>query len=471
MFWLVGPVRLVGQGKNLRNPPPAQPAPPAIPAELDVIVIGGGFAGLSAATALADAGARVLVAEARPQLGGRASTFRDPHTGERIDNGQHVLAGCYDETLRFLRRIGNERALRRPSTLKVAMIDKSGGRHELSLPPLPSPLHLLGGVLAWRNLTWTERLAILRVGPVLLRGPNGVANETVRSWLHRHGQPARLCELFWEPLALATLNQSIDQASAAPFLTVISRMLGGDAAAATILLPAVMLHDLYVSPAEAFLAARGATVRAGKPARVTFAGDRIAGVTIGQETFTSRIVIAAVPWFAVAELFVDPPPLLAPLVTTASALESSPIVTVNVWFDRPVLVDDFLGLPDRAFQWAFDKQRIIGDGFSHLSLVSSGAESIVALDNDTLSRRALDDLKSALPAVQDAAVRHVSIVRERRATFSLSPAMPPRPPMRTAIEHLLLAGDWIDTGLPATIESAVVSGHSAADAALQLLRH
>ncbi len=247
-------------------------------------------------------------------------------------------------------------------------------------------------------------------------------------------------------------------------------MLGGDASAATILLPAVMLHDLYVAPAEAFLAARGATVRACKPAHVTFAGERIAYVSVGQETFTSRIVVAAVPWFSIADLFVDPPPALAPLVQNATALASSPIVTVNVWFDRPVLEDDFLGLPDRAFQWAFDKQRIIGEGYSHLSLVSSGAESIVALDNDTLSRRALDDLRSALPAVGRATVRHISIVRERRATFSLSPAMPLRPPMTTAVEHLLLAGDWIDTGLPATIESAVVAGHRAANAALQLLR-
>jgi squalene-associated FAD-dependent desaturase len=437
----------------------------------EVIVIGGGFAGLSAATALADAGAGVLVIEARPQLGGRAATYRDPHTGERIDNGQHVLAGCYDETLRFLRRIGNERALRRPSTLKVAMIDKRGGRHELTLPPLPSPLHLLAGVLAWRDLTWSERLAVLRVGPLLLRGSNDGSHETVRQWLDRHGQPPRLCELFWEPLALATLNQSIDQASAAPFLTVISRMLGGGTAAATILLPSVMLHDLYVAPSEAFLAARGASVHAGKAARVAFEGARVARVTAGDETFASRIVIAAVPWFAVADLFVDPPAALAPLVGTAAALASSPIVTVNVWFDRPVLDDDFLGLPDRAFQWVFDKQRIVGAGFSHLSLVSSGADSIVALDNETLSRRALAELESAIPAVRRAAVRHISIVRERRATFSLSPAMPPRPPMTTAVDGLLLCGDWIDTGLPATIESAVVSGHRAAAAALRLLRH
>jgi squalene-associated FAD-dependent desaturase len=437
----------------------------------EVIIIGGGFAGLAAATALAAAGRRVLVIEARPQLGGRAATHRDPYTGERIDNGQHVLAGCYDETLEFLRRIGSERALRRPATLKVAMLDRSGWRHELSLPPLSSPFHLLAGVLAWRDLSWNERFAILRVGRHLHRPDRAAAGETVRQWLGRHGQPARLCELFWEPLALATLNQSIGQASAASFLVVISRMLGGDASAATLLVPAVLLHDLYVTPSEAFLSAHRAAIRTGKPARIGFNGDRLATVVAGDETFTNPLTIAAVPWFAMKDLLVDPPPVLASLLDTAAALESSPIVTVNVWFDRPVIDDEFIGLPGRDFQWVFDKRRIIGGALSHLSLVSSGAADIVALDNHRLAERALADLRSAIPAVRSAAVRHVSIVRERRATFSLAPSMPPRPATRTPVSGLLLAGDWMDTGLPATIESAVVSGHRAATAALELLRH
>jgi squalene-associated FAD-dependent desaturase len=440
----------------------------------DAIVIGGGFAGLSAATALAEAGARVLVVEARRELGGRATAYRDPKTGERIDNGQHVLAGCYDETLRFLRRVGSEQALHRPSTLEVAMIDESGTRHELSLPPLPSPLHLVAGVLAWRNLTWRERLAILRIGPVLrrlARTPSLPAgDETVRQWLDRHGQPPRLCRLFWEPLALATLNQSIDHAASGPFLTVLARMLGSDASAAALLLPATMLDELYVGPSEAYLAARGSCCGAGKQARVHLGVEGKKRVVFGDTAVESGIVITAVPWHAIGDVLADAPAALGPLIANASALASSPIVTVNVWFDRPVLDEDFIGLPGRVFQWVFDKQRIVGGSLSHLSLVSSGAEAIVALDNDTLSQQALAELREAIPEARGATVCHVSIVRERRATFSLSPAMPARPPTRTLVEGLLLAGDWIDTGLPATIESAVVSGHRAAAAALERLR-
>ena len=433
----------------------------------DAIVIGAGFAGLSAATALAEAGRRVLVVEARAHLGGRATAYRDPQTGERFDNGQHVLAGCYDETLRFLRRIGRAGLLRRPSTLRVAMIDEDGRRLELHLPPLPAPLHLLGGVLAWSALTWRERVAVLRVGPALRRLSNGsptATHETVRQWLERHQQPPRLCRLFWEPLALATLNQSIDHAAAGPFLTVLARMLGGDADAATLLLPATLLDELYAEPSREYLAGRGSLCWTGRPARIVVDGERVRGVMVGGELTASPVVIAAVPWFSFAELFDATPPALVPIVARALALESSPIVTVNVWLDRPVMQDDFLGLPGRSFQWVFDKSRIVGESLTHLSMVSSGAESIVALDNERLAALALGELGTALPALARAAVRRTSIVRERRATFSLSPAMPRRPSTSTPIEGLFLAGDWIDTGLPATIESAVVSGHLAAKA-------
>jgi zeta-carotene desaturase len=441
----------------------------------DAIVIGGGFAGLSAATALAERGARVVVIEARRHLGGRATAYRDPVTGERIDNGQHVLAGCYDETLRFLHRIGNAHALHRPSALNIVMIDESGTRHELRLPPLPSPFHLLAGVLAWRELTWVERQAILRIGPVLTKlarsrvGPT--ERETVKAWLIRHRQPERLCHLFWEPLALATLNQSIADAGVGPFLAVVARMLAGGADAATILLPAVPLDELYTDPSVAFLSEHKSRHLTGRRARVLMNGNHVRGVTAGDEVFEAPVVIAAVPWFAFGELFQPPAPALADIVANAVALASSPIVTVNVWLDRPVMEDDFVGLPGRAFQWAFDKSRIVGERLSHISLVASGAESIVALDNDPLSRRALDELAGALPRLRSARIRRVSIVRERRATFSLSPAMPPRPGTIAPIEGLWLAGDWIDTGLPATIESAVVAGHRAAEAVTEHMRH
>jgi len=441
----------------------------------DVIVIGGGVAGFSAATALADAGARVLVLEARPGLGGRATAFTDPESGERVDNGQHILMGCYTDTLRLLERIGVSDRVRWQAGLALTMIDQRGHESVLKLPPMPSPLHLLGGVLAWDALSWTERLSILRVGAALGRGradaPGGrhfsaagagVSNETVREWLTRHGQAPRLCELFWEPLALAALNQSIDQAAASYFVGVLAQMFGPDPAAASLVMPAVPLDELYAEPARRWLEQRGHEVRVNAPARVAIAGDRVTGVSVRGEHIPAPVVISTVPWHGLAALFETPPPALATTLANASGTAGFPIVTVNLWFDRPVMHEALIGLPGRAFQWVFDRRAIVGGSGSHLSLISSGAEAIVSMTNEALIGTALRDVRASLPAARTATFRKGLAVREKRSTFSIAPDAPPRPQTETAIEGFALAGDWVDTGLPATIESAAVSGHRAA---------
>lgn len=445
----------------------------------DVIVIGGGVAGFSAATALAEAGARVLVVEARPGLGGRATAFRDPETGERVDNGQHILMGCYVDTLALLARIGASDRVRWQAGLALSMTDQRGYESVLKLPPVPSPLHLLGGVLAWDALNWRERLSILRVGASLApegrhrdaalapEGRNfssaqGPSSETVREWLTRHGQAPRLCELFWEPLALAALNQSIDQAAAPYFVRVLEQMFGPDPLSAALVMPAVPLDELYAEPARAWLEARGHEVRVNAPAKVEVAGDRVTGVRVRGEHIPAAAVISTVPWHGLGSLFDSPPAALAGTIADASALASLPIVTVNLWFDRPVMHEPLLGLPGRAFQWVFDRRAIVGGAGSHLSMISSGAEAIVSMPNDALIATALADVRAAVPAARSAAFRKGLAVRERRSTFSLAPDAPPRPQTETPIRGFLLAGDWIDTGLPATIESAAVSGHRAA---------
>jgi hydroxysqualene dehydroxylase len=436
----------------------------------DIFVIGGGFAGLAAATALAEAGERVHLLDARPRLGGRATTHRDPATGERIDNGQHVLAGCYRETLAFLDRIGSSHLLHRPAALRVTMIDERGLPSTLALPPLPPPIHLAAGVLAWSAISIPDRLSILRLGSWLRGTANARPDATVRDWLTERGQSAALCRMLWEPLALAALNQPAEVASAASFLAVLRRMFGPEPDAASLLLPSVPLDDLCALPAERFLRARDSTITAPARPTITVEGGRALGVRIGDVLHAARVVIAAVPWHAVADLFAPIPSALTGLIQQTSRFASSPIVTINLWLDRPVLDDMFVGLPGRTFQWVFDRRRIVGPSDTHLSLVSSGADVICAAPNHELVEMALRELRSAVPAAGAATLRHASVVRERRATFSLAPGGPERPGPATAIDGLILAGDWTDTGLPATIESAVVSGHTAARLAAVLLR-
>ena len=437
----------------------------------DAIIIGGGCAGFSAATALADRGARVLLVEARPGLGGRATAFRDPGTGERVDNGQHILMGCYTDTLGFLDRIGAADRVRWQSGLEITMIDRRGHESVLALPSLPSPLHFLAGVLAWDALSWRERFSVLKIGPALradvaagFSPPIVSPPITVRQWLHQHGQAERLCELFWEPLALAALNQSIDQAEASTFIRVLQRVFGPDPSAAALVMPAVPLDAMYVEPSLAFLAERDGEVRVNAPGKIVIDGDRVHGVRVREEVIVAPVVISTVPWFSFNAVFDAPPPQLGDTLANAAALGSLPIVTVNLWFDAPVMRDQLVGLPGRNFQWVFDRRALIGGDASHVSMVSSGAETLVAQSNEALVATALREVRDALPAARRASLRKGLAVREKRSTFSLAPDAPPRPEMRTPIEGLLLAGDWIQTGLPATIESAVISGHRAAAA-------
>jgi zeta-carotene desaturase len=441
---------------------------------VDVIVLGAGVAGLSAATALAESDVRVLVFEARPGMGGRASAFTDPETGDRVDNGQHVLFGCYHETFRFLRRIGAEASVTVPATLSIDVIDRAGRRSRLECPPLPPPLHLVAGVLEWEALAWRDRLSILRLRnpmlaareaqrfpphPLAARDPRPIRaaaspGETVQQWLIRNGQAPRLIELLWEPLARAALNQSIDRAAALPFTRVLADLFGRGAHDAAVVLPRVPLDELYAVPAKAFIEARGGAVRLNAPGRVTLARGGSVQVRVQNEVFEAPTVICAVPWHELPDVLAEVP-LMAATLEHAAQTAASSIVTVNLWFDRPVFDRPFVGLPGRTMQWAFAKG-------TRLSLVSSGADALVAKSNDDLARLALKDVVDAFPAAASAPLQRAMVVREKRASFSVAPGQPPRPPTETGVPGLLLAGDWVDTGLPATIESAAMSGHWAA---------
>jgi squalene-associated FAD-dependent desaturase len=352
--------------------------------------------------------------------------------------------------------------------LDVEMVDRQGRRSRLRCPDLPSPWHLLAGLATWTALTWRDRLAVVRMRRALRpdNAPPGdarTAPETVRDWLTRNGQTPRVIEMLWEPLAVAALNEPIDVAAAAPFRTVLALMFGRNRHDASLAISKKPLDELYVAPSKRYLEQRGGAIEAGAVVRVRIGEDGGVVVETGTRRLTPRATICAVPWYALADVFPDPPSSLHAVLAAAAATEASPIVTVNLWFDRPVLEHPFIGLPGRTMQWVFDKGRVFGTG-THLSLIVSGAARVVDRGNQDLIDLAVRDVRDALAAARDATLLRGLVVRERRATFSVAPGQPPRPRVETGIPRLFLAGDWIDTGLPATIEGAVISGHQAASA-------
>ena len=449
------------------------------PVRADVVVVGAGFAGLSAAVRLADRGRRVVVVEEAPRLGGRATAFVDRDTGDRVDNGQHVLFGCYRETYAFLGRLGTSHLAPLQSSLSVTMANGSGRRATMKCPAWRPPWQLIGGVLSWRAVPLADRLTAMRLAPLLRRvrrdGAAAVAarvpaTETVSSWLAAHGQSPRLCDWLWFPLAVAALNQDPSTAAAAPFVRVLGELFGPRPEDAAIGLASVPLDELYAEPARRFIEARGGTVLTKAAASVSLDDDgRVSHVDAGSARIDARAVVVAVPWHAFDRLWArGVPAVMAETASRAAAMTSSPIVTVNLWFDGPVMRESFVGLVGGPMHWVFDKSAIFGAAAGHLSIVSSGAGAIARLENAELTDLARHQVTEALPEAHSRRLVRSLVVREHRATFSLAPGAPARPTTRTPLARVVLAGDWTDTGLPATIEGAVLSGHRAAEAILAL---
>lgn len=430
-------------------------------------VVGGGFAGLAAAVRLARAGARVTLLERRPFLGGRAYSLTDPVTGDAVDNGPHLLAGAYTEALDFLGEIGAAEKLVLQPRLDVRLAHPRLGWGAVAAPPVPGALQAPAALLRYRLLGAADRTRVM-LGALGLaaRGPRGVAGTTVAAALAAVGQSAAACARFWHPLVIATLNEMPERAAAAPFAAVLRRLFFAGAPAARFGLARVPLSELYATDAHRAIEAAGGTVVTGATvASITLHDGRVSGLVLrdGRHVGVDAAVLA-VPCGALLRLL--PPALAAaPPFRPLAGVGTSPIVSVHLWLDRPVgWGAPFVGLLAGRTQWLFDCG-------TRLASVTSGARFWDDAADDEIAAEVLADARAVLPALGEATVRRTLVIRERHATISLTPAAEAvRPDASTPLPNLFLAGDWTATGLPATIEGAVLSGRRAAALALASAR-
>src|SRR5262245_55780328 len=466
-----------GRGDKEMSSEFSNPLVPLSPCPL-VLIIGGGFAGLAAAVDLAEAGRRVLLLERRSFLGGRAYSFTDKTTGDTIDNGQHLMMGCYHRTLRFLEKIGSLDKLKFQPDPQVDFLhegaDGSVTRASFKCPPLPAPLHLLGGLARLKTIGWGDRLRALSVG-LAVRALNGdrdmLAEITVREWLDSLGQSERIQLSFWRPMALATLNEAPEVASADMFVRVIELGFMRTKRDSAMVISRVGLTDLYTRQAQGFIEDRGGEVRLNADvARIEFEGACAAGVTLRSgERIDADVVISAVPYFALRRML--PAEVADAQFPYLDRFKSAPIVSINLWYDEPITDLEFAGLLDSPIEWAFNKNAIsgaTGKRPQHLALVISGAHEFADRPKEELIAMAVGEMRRFFPAARNQQPIHSFVVREHDATISHTVGTAAlRPSQRTRFENLFLAGDWTDTGLPATIEGAVWSGQECAQIALE----
>jgi hydroxysqualene dehydroxylase len=440
----------------------------------DVVIIGGGFAGLSAGVALTEQGFRVALLESKPALGGRAYSFEDSESGDLIDNGQHVLMGCYHQTLDFLCKIGTRGRLIIHRNLEIEMLDGAGCPAHLRTAPLPGPFHMTAGLMRYKHLTMAQRLNAVRAGMRLMYmrrfARTRLKRMTVAEFMDLTIQGAQARRTFWYPLAIATLNEQPELASAGLLAEVMKRAFFSRRDDSAFLYSTVGLSELYCTPAREFIETRGGSVANRAIAEsLEMSGNMISAARLRDGTnLRGANFIVAVPPVQLPRLL---PEAIAEdgLLAQIDSLKSSPIICVHVWLDREVTRSAFVGFVGTTTQWLFNKRRIFAQyGARHpgyLSFVISGARDLAELPNDDLVKIVMKDLGAMIPAAGEAHMIKALVLKEKHATFAPDPASDAiRPPVRTAIPNLFLAGDWIQTGLPATIESAVISGHAAAAA-------
>jgi len=457
-----------------------------------IVVIGAGVAGIAAAVKLVEQGCRVTLLEDRPYVGGRARSFVDEHTGDVIDNGQHLLMGCYHNFLYVLRQLGTDHHLEWQPSLRVKFAaaqrtpqvesswrvqktdleretDFINEKNDVQIQPgkqvqnhfhnppdildasrFPGKLGVFVGIMRLHRLTLSDKIRAAFLMLLLQLGSKPKPTETCLEFLVRHGQSANLVRRLWEPIILATLNAPIAAAAAVLFTEVMRRAFMGTRTDSTLIIPRVGLSELF-SPLQEFLGSRGSVVRTHcRVEELCVKDGRVFAVRTPDETIACDGVVSALPPRGLQKLM--------PQLVPDSALVPSAIISVYLWFEQTWFTDDFCAVIGTTIQWVFAR----GNGC--VTVTISAASTVAQGSISEIVDHCLAELASVFPGAQNNPCIHSQVIKEKFATTLFTPqAHAERPPARTHIPNLFIAGDWTQTHLPATMEGAAWSGIVAAE--------
>ncbi len=427
------------------------------------MVVGGGLAGITAALDCAQAGAQVTLVEVRRRLGGAAYSFE--REGLHMDNGQHVFLRCCTAYRGLLERLGSSELSSLQPRLEIPVLAPGRAPYRLRRSGLPAPAHLSNALLRYPHLSLSERLGAARAALALGRlDPSDPAldGQTFGEWLARRGQGPRAVAALWDLIALPTLNLPAAEASLGLAAFVFQEGLLSSAGAGDIGFHVGTLQQIIGDPALRALREAGVDVRLGWRAERLERGEdgyRLEGRDgSGEDRIEAEAAVVALPHDRAGGL-------LAPLLGHLGELDSSPIINIHILYDRRVLDEPFAAGVGTPVQYLFDRSAAGGApaGTQYLAISLSGAAGEMEESVPALRERYLAAMAELLPRARTARVELFLVTREHAATFRAAPGTAAlRPPSRTRLPGLALAGTWTDTGWPATLESAVLSGGRAA---------
>lgn len=442
---------------------------PFSPSQPTVAIAGGGLAGLAAACALSNVGFRVTLFEKRPFLGGRASSYEHPGTGEIVDNCQHVLFRVCTNLVEFYERIGVADQIRWYD--QMHFIEPGGRVSVMKSSFLPAPLHTAPSFFSFSFLSASDKIGVARaLAPLTLSEPedNG---QSFQQWLDQHGQSESAVQRFWRPILVSALSEELDRISIPAAAQVVRESMKSPSAR-HMGVPTVPLTDLYNSAGD-YVRARGGLLHFRRPVESFAAEASQVQVRLGAQEQDQAFdyLILALPFEALDRVLPESPESL-PLRKQVAQFETSPITGVHLWFDREISELDHAVLLDRTIQWMFHKSRLqpirSNNGAptgSYIELVISSSKTLIDKSRAEIVDLAVSEAREFFPAAREANLVKATVIKEVNATYSPRPGIDAyRPTPATAWPRVFLAGDWTATGWPATMEGAVRSGYLAAEA-------
>jgi squalene-associated FAD-dependent desaturase len=447
---------------------------PANSSQPTVAIAGGGLAGLAAACALSNLGFRVTLFEKRPFLGGRASSYEHPGTGEIVDNCQHVLFRLCTNLVEFYERIGVADQIHWYD--EMTFIEPGGRTSKMKSSILPAPMHTAPSFFGFSFLDAADKLAIARALVPLTLTVQRDTGKSFQEWLDRHAQTKNAVARFWRPILISALSEELDRISVSAAAQVVRESMKSPAAR-EMGVPALPLTNLY-NAAGAYIRRHGGTVYFRSPLE-TFTADpsRVRIRARGNEN-EDRIpkdsfeyLVLALPFDAL-ERVLPQAPESTPIREQISHFENSPITGIHLWFDRQISDLDHAVLLDRTIQWMFHKSLLQPirakdgpPGGSYIELVVSSSKSLIEKSRNEIVDLALSEVREFFPVARNSNLMKATVIKEVNATYSPRPGIDGhRPYAITGWKRVFLAGDWTSTGWPATMEGAVRSGYLAAEA-------